>query len=63
MLELEESKVVFSLDELDNTNNLKNGSPSYNLFTHHVTAYEDSTPYEDPIALSIRNLRKVSSFP
>ena len=37
--------MVFSMDEL-NTNNLKNGSPSYTLFTYHVTAHEDSTHFE-----------------
>ena len=35
------TEVVFSLYELDNTNNLENGSPSYTLFMYHVTAYED----------------------
>ena len=41
------TEVVFSLDELDNTNNFENGSPSNNLFTYHVTtAYEDSMHFE-----------------
>ena len=31
--------MVFNLDELDNTNNLENGSPSNTLFTYHVTSY------------------------
>ena len=33
------TEMVFDLDELDNTNNLKNGSPSNTLFTYHVTSY------------------------
>ena len=38
--------VVFSLDELDNTNNLENGSPSYTLFVYHVTTHKDSTDFK-----------------
>ena len=38
--------MVFSLDELDNTSNLENSSPSYTLFTYHVTVHEDSTHFE-----------------
>ena len=38
--------MVFNLDELDSTNNLKNGKPSYTLFTYQVTAYEDCTHFE-----------------
>ena len=56
------TEVVFSLDELDNTNNLENGKPSNTLFTYHLTAYEDST-YFEPYTLSIRNLRTASLFP
>ena len=40
------TKVVFSLDKLDNTNNLENGSPNYTLCTYHVTAHEDSMHFE-----------------
>ena len=36
----------FSLDELDNTNNLENGSPSNTLFMYHMTAHEDFTHFE-----------------
>ena len=32
--------VVFSLDKLDNTNNLENGSHNNSLFMYHVTALE-----------------------
>ena len=38
--------MVLNLDELDNTNNLENGSPSNTLLTYHVTAYDDSTYFE-----------------
>ena len=40
------AEVVFNLDELDNTNNLKNGKPSNTLFIYHITAYEDSMHFE-----------------
>ena len=35
------TEMVFDLDELDNTNNLENGSPSNTLL-----AYDDSTHFE-----------------
>ena len=38
--------MVFSLDELDDTNNLENGLHSNTLFMYHVTAYEGSTHFE-----------------
>ena len=38
--------MVFDLDELDNTNNLKNGPHSNTLLTYHVTAYDDSTHFD-----------------
>ena len=40
--------MVFDLDELDNSNNLSNVSPSNTLLTYHMTSYEDfmqSEPY------------------
>ena len=40
------TKVVFSLDELDNNNNLENGSLSNTLLTCHVTAYDDSMHFK-----------------
>ena len=40
------TKMVFDLDELDNTNNLENRPPSNTLLTYHVTAYDDSTHFE-----------------
>ena len=40
------TEMVFDLDELDNSNNLENESPSSTLFTYHVTSYEDSMHFE-----------------
>ena len=57
------TEVVFSLDELDNTNNRENRKPSNTLFTYHLTACEDSTYFEPYIPLSIRNLRTAGLFP
>ena len=38
--------MVLNLDELDNANNLENGTePSNTLLTYHVTAYDDSTHF------------------
>ena len=56
------TEVVFSLDELDNTNNLENGSLSYPLFTYHVTAHEDSMHFEH-YTPQYKKLKKASSFP
>ena len=40
------TKKVSNLNELDNSNNLENGSPSNTLLTYHVTAYDDSAYFE-----------------
>ena len=40
------TETVLSLDELDNTDNLKNGKSSSTLLTHHVTACDDFTNFE-----------------
>ena len=40
------TEMVFNSDELDNSNNFGNGSPSNTSLTYHVTAYDDSTPFE-----------------
>ena len=45
------TKMALNLDELSNS-----------LLTYHVTAHDDST-HLNPMPLSIRNLRMVSSFP
>ena len=42
--------MVLNLNEFDNSNNLKNGKPSNNLFMYHVTAYEDSMHFEPYIS-------------
>ena len=39
------TEVVFDLDELDNSDNFEDGSPSNTLFTYHVTS-EDFTRFE-----------------
>ena len=49
--------VVFGLDELDNTHNLKDGSPSYTLFTYHVTTHENSMHFE-PYTPQYKKLKK-----
>ena len=55
------TKMVFSLKELDNSDNLENGKPSNTLFTYYVTGPEYSMHFE-PTPLNIRNLRMVRSF-
>ena len=37
------TEITLNLDELDNSNNLKDGRPSNELFTCHVDAHEDFT--------------------
>ena len=39
-------KVVISLNELDNSENLEDGRPSNTLFTYYVTSSEDFTRFE-----------------
>ena len=40
------TEMAFNLNELDNTNNLENGSPSNTLLTYHLTSYEDSMHFK-----------------
>ena len=40
------TEMVFNLDELENSNSLKNGSLGSTLLTYHVTSYEDSMHLE-----------------
>ena len=56
-------KMIISLDELDNSNNLENGRPSNILFTYYVTSseyYEPQTPqykalkYGEIVSLTLR---------
>ena len=39
-------KITLNLDELDNSNNLKDGRPSNSLLTYYVTSNEDFTHFE-----------------
>ena len=39
-------EMIINLDELDNSDNLKDGRPSNTLPTYHVTANEDFTRFE-----------------
>ena len=40
------TKMIFNLNELDNTVNLEDGRPSNTLLTYHVTSNEDFTCFE-----------------
>ena len=40
------TKMVISLNELDNSDNLENGRPSNTIFTYYVTGPEYSTHFE-----------------
>ena len=40
------AKMIISLNELDNSNNLEDGRPSNVLFTYHVTSSECYTLFE-----------------
>ena len=39
-------EITLNLDELDNSDNLKDGRPSNKLLTYHVTSNEDFTSFE-----------------
>ena len=40
------TEITLNLDELDNSNNLKDGRPSNSLLTYYVTSNEDFTRFE-----------------
>ena len=40
------TEITLNLNELDNSDNLKDGRPSNELFTYHVTSNEDFTHFE-----------------
>ena len=40
------TEITLNLDELNNSDNLKNGRPSNELLTYHVNAHEDFTRFE-----------------
>ena len=56
------TKMVFNLNELDDSNNLENGKPSNSLLTYHVTAYDDSTHFE-PYASQYKKLKNDEILP
>ena len=43
------TKITLNLDELDNSDNLKDGRPSNKLLTYHVTSNKDFTCFEPNI--------------
>ena len=49
-------KMVISLNELDNSNNLKDGRPSNTLFTYYVTGPEYSMHFE-PVTPQYKKLK------
>ena len=40
------TEIILNLDELDNSNNLKDGRPSNSLLTYYMTSNEDFTHFE-----------------
>ena len=40
------TEITLNLDELNNSDNLKDGRPSNELITYHVNAHEDFTRFE-----------------
>ena len=40
------TEMIINLDEVNNTNNLKDGKPSNSLLTYHMTSNEDFTSFE-----------------
>ena len=49
-------EMIINLDELDNTNNLKDGHPSNTLFMYHVTDDKDFTHFQ-PLTPQYRKLK------
>ena len=50
------TEITLDLDELNNSDNLKDGRPSYKLLTYHVTDDKDFTCFE-PQTLQYRKLK------
>ena len=44
-------EMIINLDELNNSDNLKDGRPSNELFTYHLTDDQDFTHFEPQIPL------------
>ena len=51
------TRIVFNLDELDNTNDLENGSPGNTLLICHVTAYDDDSMHFEPYVPQYKKLK------
>ena len=56
------TEITLNLDELNNSDNLKDGRPSNELLTYHVTDDKDFTHFE-PQTPNIGNLKTESSLP
>ena len=57
------TKVIISLNELDNSNNLEDGRPSNVLFTYYVTSSESYTLFEPQTPPQIRPSNMARLFP
>ena len=55
------TKMTISLNELDNSDNLKDGLPSNTLFTYYVASHEYSTRFE-PVTPQYKKLRHGEMF-
>ena len=55
-------EITLNLDELNNSDNLKNGRPSNELLTYHVDAHEDFMRFE-PQTSQYRKLKTESLLP
>ena len=56
------TEITLNLDELNNSVNMKDGRPSNELLTYHVTDDKDFTRFE-PQPHNIRNLKMESLLP
>ena len=56
-------EMIINLDELNNSNNLKDGHPSNTLFTYHVTDDKDFMCFEPAKPHNIGNLKMESLLP
>ena len=56
------TEIILNLDELDNTDNLKDGRPSNSLLTYHMTSNED-LQVSNPKPHNTRNLRMKNLLP
>ena len=56
------TEITLNLDELNNSDNLKDGRPSNSLLTYYVTSNEDFT-FSNPKIPSTKNLKMESLLP